>query len=253
MSLSMQISMQRISRDKEGIVINHFLNRSLRLLILALGLTIPVWETSQADAGSFTYEFIGNISEVPGALFTPGGLGSNGFSTGLQFSGTYTFDPSTAGLLPSGLPVQLYNGSVSSLNFTIGNYAGSLQAGGTNLTIVSSGIPSLYSVNLGVAGDPVKGLAPSLLSINFADATGTAFTSAALPGNPAPSPSSFNVNRTTLSFTNGNVLVGSLSSLRAVPLPETWIFFGAGLIGLVWLDVRERCKKSRTLAEPVSA
>lgn len=239
--------MQRISRGKEGMVIIHFWGRALRLLILGLAFALPVWQTSRADAASFTYEFIGNISEVPGALFTPGGLGSNGFSTGLQISGTYTFDPSTAGLLPSGLPVQLYNGSVSSLNFTIGNYAGSLQAGGTNLTTVSSGIPSLYSVNLGVAGNPVKGLAPSLLSINFVDATGTAFTSAALPGNPAPSPFSFNVNRTTLSFSNGNVLVGSLSSLRAVPLPESWIVFGAGLMGLVWFDARGRFNKPRVL------
>jgi len=134
----------------------------------------------------------------------------------------------------------MYNGSVTNLNLSIGNYAAVLQGGGTNLTTLSSGNPALYSVNLGVAGNLVKGLAPSLFSINLADESGTAFSSIALPGNQPPSLNSFNVNRWTLAFINGKTLVGSLDSLQAVPVPATVLLFGAGLIGLVGLGARGR-------------
>ncbi len=110
--------------------------------------------------------------------------------------------------------------------------------GGTNLTTLSSGNPALYSVNLGVAGNLVKGLAPSLFSMNLADETGMAFSSVALPGNQAPSLNSFNVNRWTLAFTNGETLVGSLDTLKSVPLPATILLFGVGLIVLVGLGAR---------------
>ena len=220
------------------------LNLSLSLVVLAVGSVLPVWEGTRAEAALVTYQFSGNISEVPGALFTPGGLGANGFNSGLKLSGTYTFDNATTGLLPSGLPIQVYNNSVSTLNLSIGNYSAVLQGGGTNLTTVSSGNPSLYSVNLGTAGNLVKGLAPSLFSINLADETGTAFSSVALPGNQAPNLSSFNVNRWTLAFGNGKTLVGSLDTLKAVPLPATVLLFGAGLIGLVGLGARGRFNHS---------
>ena len=98
--------------------------------------------------------------------------GANGFNSGLKLSGTYTVDTATAGLLPTGLPIQIYNGSVTDLNLSIGNYAAVLQGGGTNSTTLSSGNPALYSVNLGTAGNLVKGFAPSLFSINLADETG---------------------------------------------------------------------------------
>jgi hypothetical protein len=220
------------------------LNLSLSLVVLAVGSVLPVWEGTRAEAALVTYQFSGNISEVPGALFTPGGLGANGFNSGLKLSGTYTFDNATTGLLPSGLPVQMYNNSVSTLNLSIGNYSAVLQGGGTNLTTVSSGNPALYSVNLGTAGNLVKGLAPSLFSINLADETGTAFSSVALPGNQAPNLNSFNVNRWTLAFSNGKTLVGSLDTLKAVPLPATVLLFGAGLIGLVGLGARGRFNHS---------
>ncbi len=216
------------------------LNLSLSLMVLALGSVLPVGEGTRAEAALVTYQFSGNISEVPGALFTPGGLGANGFNSGLKLSGTYTFDNATPGLLPSGLPIQTYNNSVSTLNLSIGNYSAVLQGGGSNLTTLSSGNPALYSVNLGVAGNLVKGLAPSLFSINLADETGTAFSSVTLPGTQAPSLSAFNVNRWTLAFSNGKTLVGSLDTLKAVPLPATVLLFGAGLIGLVGLGARGR-------------
>ncbi len=217
-----------------------FLILSLSLFILGATSVLSFLPVNTADAALVTYEFSGNISEVPGALFTPGGQGANGFNAGLKLSGTYTFDSAATGLLPSGLQAQVYNGSVTNLNLSIGNYAAVLQGGGTNLTTMSSGNPSLYSVNLGAAGNLVKGFAPSLFSLNLADETGTAFSSVALPGNPAPSLNSFNVNRWTLVFSNGASLVGSLDSLKAVPLPATALLFGAGLIGLVGLGARGR-------------
>lgn len=220
------------------------LTLSLSLLVLAIGSVLPVWEGPRAEAAIMTYEFSGNISEVPGALFTSGGAGANGFNTGLKLSGTYTFDTAATGLLPSGLPIQIYNNSVSALNLGIGNYSAVLQGGGTNLTTMNGGNPSLYSVNLGTAGDLVKGLAPSLFSINLADETGTAFSSVALPGNQAPNLNAFNVNRWTLTFSNGKTLVGSLDTLKAVPLPATVLLFGAGLIGLVGFGARGRFNHS---------
>lgn len=219
-------------------------NVCLSLLVLAMGSILPIWHGTTAEAALVTYQFSGNISEVPGSLFTPGGLGENGFNSGLKLSGTYTVDTATAGMLPTGLPIQMYNGSVTNLNLSIGNYSAVLQGGGTNLTTVSSGNPSLYSVNVGTAGNLVKGLAPSLFSLNLADETGTAFSSVALPGNQAPNLNSFNVNRWTLAFSNGKSLVGSLDTLKAVPLPATVVLFGAGLIGLVGLGARGRFAQS---------
>ncbi len=223
------------------------LNLSL-LLVLTVGAVFPLWQAQQADAALVTYEFSGNISQVPGPLFTPGGAGANGFNSGLKLSGTYTFETTTPGLLPSGLSTQMYSGSLSNLQLSIGNYGASLSSGGTNLTLVSTGGTSLYSVNAGVSGNLVKGLAPSLFSINLADETGTAFSSVALPGKVAPSLSSFNVNRWTLVFSNGSTLVGSLDSLKAVPLPATVLLFGAGLIGLVGLGARGRFANSAARA-----
>ena len=129
---------------------------------------------------------------------------------------------------------------MSDLSLSIGTYSAVLQGGGSNLTSLSSGNPGIYSLNLGAAGNLVRGLAPSLFSITLADETGTAFSSVALPGNQPPSLSSFNVNRWTLAFANGKTLVGSLDSLTAVPLPATVLLFGAGLIALVGLGARGR-------------
>lgn len=217
-----------------------FLILSLSLFILGAGSVLPMLSVGKAEAALVTYQFSGNISEVPGSVFTPNGQGANGFNTGLKLSGTYTFDSGTTGLLPSGLPIQIFNGSVKNLDLSIGNYAATLQGGGSNITTISSGNPSLYSVNLGVAGNLVKGFAPSLFSLNLADETGTAFSSVTLPGKTAPNLGSFNVNRWTLVFSNGATLVGSLDSLKAVPLPATALLFGAGLIGLVGLGARSR-------------
>lgn len=216
---------------------------AMTFAILATALTTGGY----AQAALVTYQFSGNISEVPGSVFTSGlngGVGANGFNTALKLSGTYTVDTATAGLLPSGLPIQMYNNSVTNMNFAIGTYAGTLKSGGANFTTINSGAPALYSVNLGVNGNLVKGQAPSLFSINLVDETGTAFSSVTLPGSTPPPLSSFNVNRWSLVFANGAKLVGSLDSLKAVPLPATVILFGAGLIGLVGLGARGRFTNS---------
>jgi hypothetical protein len=216
---------------------------AMSFAILATALTT----SGYAVAALVTYQFSGNISEVPFSVFTSGlagGVGANGFNAGLKLSGTYTVDTATTGLLPTGLPTQLYNGSVTNLNFTVGNYAGTFQSGGTNFTTINNGAPDLYSVNLGVNGGLVKGQTPSLFSINLVDETGTAFSSVSLPGSTPPALSSFNVNRWSLVFANGAALVGSLDSLKAVPLPASVILFGAGLIGLVGLGARGRFANS---------
>ena len=225
-------------------MMKRFLTLSLCLLILGASSVLSLLPAGEADAALVTYQFSGNIGQVSGSLFTPTGLGANGFNAGLKMSGTYTFDPATVGLLPSGLGIQLYNGSVTDLNLSIGNYAAVLQGGGTNVTTMSNGATSLYSVSLGTAGNLVKGFAPSLFSLNLADETGTAFSSVDLPGKPAPNLSSFNVNQWKLVFSNGAQLVGSLDSLKAVPLPATALLFGAGLIGLVGLGARGRLASS---------
>jgi hypothetical protein len=221
-------------------MIKRFSTLSLGLFILGASWILALFSASESKAALVTYQFSGNIGQVSGSLFTPTGLGANGFNAGLKMSGTYTFDTATAGLLPSGLGIQMYSGSVTNLNLSVGNYAAVLQGGGTNVTTLSNAATSLYSVNLGTAGNLVKGLAPSLFSMNLADETGTAFSSVNLPGKPAPDLASFNVNQWKLVFSNGGQLVGSLDSLKAVPLPATALLFGAGLIGLVGLGSRGR-------------
>ena len=81
---------------------NRFLTLSLSLFILSASSVLSLLHVSKADAALVTYQFSGNISEVSGSLFTPGGQGANGFNAGLKLSGTYTFDSATAGMLPSG-------------------------------------------------------------------------------------------------------------------------------------------------------
>lgn len=110
-------------------MMRHFLSLSLCLLIMGAGSVLTAWEVTQAEAALVTSQFSGNVSGVQGTLFTPGGLGADGFNSGLKLSGTYTVDTATAGLLPSGLPIQLYNGSVANSNLSIGNYAAMLQVG----------------------------------------------------------------------------------------------------------------------------
>ena len=182
------------------------MNRFFKVLVcaatlaLGTGTSLSLFEATKAGAALVTYQFSGNISEVPGSLFTSGlagGVGANGFNAGLKLSGTYTVDTATAGLLPSGLPTELYNGSVTNLNFTVGT-AATLKSGGTNFTTINNGSPDLVFCQPWGEWQSCQGTNSSLFSINLVDETGTAFSSVSLPGSTPPALSSFNVNRWSL-------------------------------------------------------
>lgn len=195
----------------------------------AVTLTVLLASTS-AHAMLVTYSFQGAITEISDNLFTPGGTGANGFNSGLQLQGTYTFNTMAA-------PVGNGNfvNSITSLNLTVGNYSAS-QSFGTNAIRLTNGVSfDQYRFQSSVGGNAVSGLSPELFDILLRDATATAFTSnAQLPTEP-PSLGSFNRNQWRLNFANGGFIRGSLTALQAVPLPASVVLFGAGLIALIGL------------------
>ena len=73
-----------------------------------------------------------------------------------------------------------------------------------------------------------------LFTIDLFDSTGTAFSSIDLPGTHPPSLSSFDSKQWRLVFTGGSSIVGPLTTLTAVPLPASFLLFGAGLLVLLY-------------------
>ncbi|MFO0773565.1 MAG: hypothetical protein U0172_02730 [Nitrospiraceae bacterium] len=211
--------------------------RTAFLALCVVGILAP----TPAKAMLVTYAFQGAITQVSDNLFTPSGTGSNGMNTGLQLRGTYTFNTLSA---PAGNGN--FHNALTSLTVQIGNYSAT-QSFGQNLIQIQNGQVDRYHLLSSVSGNTVKGLSPSMFEILFRDPTGAAFSSnAQLPSTP-PSLNSFNTNRWRLSFGSNGFVQGSITSLRAVPLPASVILFGAGLIALIGLGAgRFRQTQERT-------
>jgi hypothetical protein len=205
------------------------------------------WGTTLVEAALVTYQFTGSISEVNGSIHTPGGLGADGFDYGLTLSGRYTFDTTTPIQLAPPPPPSVVHGyqqgyymnSVRASEFTIGNYASRLQTGG-DTSIILGDRGAGYRVDNGILGEAVKGDLPLLFTIDLFDTTRTAFSSIDLPGAQPPSLSSFDSKQWRLVFMGGSSIGGSFDSLTAVPLPASFMLFGAGLLVLAYCTVRGR-------------
>ena len=170
------------------------------LMSLAMMIGALPHETAAAPV---TYTFTGAIGEVSFPLYTSQGTGSDGFNTGLTLSGKFEFNPLA---VPTSLTstVATYSNAVTRLSFNIGTYASPDALGGglmgVNQIKVTNGSTDAYQVAASALGPLVKNLAPSIFEIDLQDGGGTAFTSLALPGAPAPALSAFNINRWRLIF-----------------------------------------------------
>lgn len=209
--------------------------------ILAL-LAMPV----SAGAASVTFQFSGLVTDVFGSVFTPGGTGSNGFSTGLPLSGSYTFDSSTPDSIAAANNGR-YNGAIQNLTVNVGTYQATFTPGSSFIQVINRPIGDIYEVRAdGFIGNAVNGRIPTSFRFELTDPTASVFSNDSLPTSP-PSLSSFASSQWRLIFeATGRRVQGAIGSL--VPLPAAVWLFGAGLIALVGLGSRSLASRKDSQA-----
>ncbi|NOS79744.1 MAG: hypothetical protein HOP35_17570 [Nitrospira sp.] len=210
----------------------------LRIIACIAGLSAGA--ASPALAGLVTFSFTGVVDSVDPSL---------GFSPGQALAGSYAFESTT----PLSSPDNRYNGAITSIAGSLYPYTATLGAG-SNFIAVRNGLSTGDHYILSAPLDPTP--AVSGLSVRFEmeliDPTATAFHSEALPATP-PSLSAFSTKSFRLIFedtahANARVL-GTLTSLTAVPLPAAVVLFGAGLVALAGLGAGSRReRKARLIA-----
>lgn len=211
--------------------------------LMAIGLAVSgifvtiALSVVPSHAASVTFSFKGSVSDVIGGVFTSGGTGSNGFSSSLPLSGSFTFNSATPDLMPSN-NWGLYVNSIQNMTLKIGNYTASLPPGNSVIQVFNNpGLADRFLLTLdGFSGNKVNGLTPTSFELELTNPSGNVFSNDHLPTGP-PSLSSFASNQWRLVFSGiGNRVQGALTSL--VPLPAAVWLFGAGLIALVGLGSR---------------
>ena len=196
------------------------------LFLPAIALCSLLVVAGISEAAPVTFSFNGAVSEVTGVLFPTIGAGS--------MSGNVTFDSAATPIAPG---TGVYLNSITGLNLNIGGYHASYTPGLNGIVIINSppmgGADNVtgFSTMIGAA---INGTSPSSFLVSLTDPSGNVFSNLDLATTP-PSLGSFASNQWRLVFGNGNMVVGSLSTLTAVPLPAAVILFGAGLISLVGL------------------
>lgn len=190
-----------------------------------------------SHAANVSFSFKGSVSDVLGGVFTSGGTGSNGFSSSLPLSGSFTFDSATPDVMPSS-NWGLYVNPIQNMTLKIGNYTATLPPGASVMQVINNpGLGDRFLLTLnGFTGNTVNGLTPTSFELELTNPSGNVFSNDHLPTGP-PSLSSFASNQWRLVFSGiGNRVQGALTSL--VPLPAAVWLFGAGLIALVGLGSR---------------
>ncbi|MEB2340164.1 MAG: VPLPA-CTERM sorting domain-containing protein [Nitrospirales bacterium] len=205
--------------------------------VLALGV-------SQSNAANIQFNFSGSVGDVFGRVFTPGGTGSNGFSSSLPMSGSMTFnsgasDQNTGSNIFGDFVGNGSNSPIQNLTVTVGNYTATFVPGSSSIEVINNhpAFGDSYRISVtGLTGPEINGRLPSGFELELNDPSGNVFSSDHLPTAP-PSLSSFASNQWRLIFTGvGHRVQGALTSL--VPLPAAVWLFGAGLIALVGLGSR---------------
>ena len=183
-----------------------------------------------AEADLVAFNFTGAVSHVDTGLFPT-------FNTSQTLTGSYTFDSLTPDSNPSS-NIGRYNGTIQALTVNLGSYTATLGNSGSNfIEIRNQPSSDGYAVRAPLTGPLVNGFSPLRFQIELIDPSATVFSNDLLPTTP-PGLSSIATSRFRLFFEDGNGtarVLGSLTSLTAVPLPPAVILFGAGLIALVGL------------------
>ena len=202
---------------------------------------IFVLAPSHGSAALVTFSFGGSVSDVLGSVFTPGGQGANGFSTGLPLSGSFTFNSSTPDS-NAGANNGRYNGAIQNLVVNVGTYQATFSPGSSFIQVINRPSGDIYEVRAdGFLGNSVNGRIPTSFRLQLTDPNASVFSNDSLPTTP-PSLSSFASSQWRLIFeANGRRVQGAIASL--VPLPAAVWLFGAGLIALVGLGSRSLSRK----------
>lgn len=190
-------------------------------------------------AGLVTFSFTGAVDSVDPSL---------GFSPGQTLAGSYTFESTT--ILSN--PDNRYNGAITSLTGSLSPYTATLGTG-SNFIAVRNGLSTgdHYLISAPLNPSPaVTGLSVRF-EMELIDPTATAFTSEALAATP-PSLSAFATKSFRLIFedaAHANVhVLGTLTSLTAVPLPAAVVLFGAGLVALAGLGAGSWRQRKNSIA-----
>lgn len=180
-----------------------------------------------AQAALVNYSFAGSIDGLPSML--------------VPLSGTFQFDNATSG---SG---GVYNGAVTGFTVNLGTLYTSTFVGGANAVTISQNVPLLgggmgdrWALVSAAAGPSLSGFTPLRFDLDLGRVGGGLFTDTSLQNPPSlGGVGNTTIGRWRLLFEdiNGNpiALLGSITSLTAVPLPAAVLLFGAGLISLVGL------------------
>lgn len=217
-----------------------------------VGLGIILWgllsggllaNPAEADLVAFTFNFTGAVSHVDTGLFPT-------FNTSQTLTGSYTFNSLTPDSNPSS-NIGRYNGTIQALTVNLGSYTATLGNSGSNFIEIRN-LPSSdgYEVRAPLTGPLVNGFSPLRFQIELIDPSASVFSNDLLPTTP-PDLSSIATSRFRLIFEDGNGnarVLGSLTSLTAVPLPAAVILFGAGLIALVGLGAGSWRQRKNSIA-----
>lgn len=213
-----------------------FIHAPQRLALIVGLLVGGGFVTAPVMAATITYNFQGTVNHVGNQLSPPPPpFSTSGPSSAM--SGSITVNTADSN-------VNGNNGTyaIQSLQVTIGGYTATMSSSGQVSIRDGSGGGSsadrfLVSVTP-LTGNNVNFLAPRLFDMNLRGPSGI-FSNDGLP-NSVPSVASFTgANEFRLQFGPNNgrpsAVIGSLTSLTAVPLPAAVVLFGVGLVALIGL------------------
>ena len=225
------------------------IRKSFFALAVTAGLLVGAsMAVTPAKAASLPFNFTGDIFTSQSPL-TPTILTSH------SVVGTFTFNDSTGA-------VEAFSMNFLNLSSVV-VYTTTQGVGANEVTIINNG-----PLGGGAFGDrwqletkatsltPISTFSPLSFDIQLDGDTGgvsSLLTSSALQSPPSISGNpDLTSNRWRLIFDDGGlttrVVLGSLTSLTAVPLPPAVILFGAGLIALIGLGARNRQRAENSVA-----
>ena len=217
-------------------MMNH--KRLTTMAVIAASLLTLSLSSAPASAALLQFSFQGDISSVGGALQPT-------LDNTHKLSGFFTIESTTSGT-PAGPNTTQYTNIFKNMTLSLGPLGGpavmtaALGSADNSLTVKTTGGSLVQYTALGpLTGSSVNSRFP--VSFEF---DGNANTSS------PPGIGSFASNQWRILFSgNGNPkVIGTLTSLTAVPLPAAVVLFGAGLVALAGLGAGSRRQGQNALA-----